>query len=106
MPAAPAAPKPRGARNDHGPTDEEAAQAEAEAAAATAASVSAAVAHAEAVAEPAPQTNATTAQPATGVPSASRPLPNAQPRPSQTNRVIVGEPKPKKKGFFSRLFGK
>ena len=106
VPAAPAAPKPRGARYDHGPTDEEAAQAEAEAAAATAASVSAAVAHAEAVAEPAPQTNATTAQPATGVPSASRPLPNAQPRPSQTNRVIVGEPKPKKKGFFSRLFGK
>ena len=94
MPAAPTAPAAKGARYDQGPTDEEAAAAEAAAATATAASVSAAVAHAESVAEPRP------AQPATGVPSASRPLPNAS-----ANRVIVGQPK-KKKGFFGRLFGK
>ncbi len=103
----PAAPKPtpeKGARYNDGPTEEEAAAAEAEAAAATAASVSAAMAHAEAVAEPAPTApagytqSAASSQPATGVPSASRPLPSSQP--------AAAKHAPRKKGFFSRLFGK
>lgn len=93
--SAPAAPKPI-------ETDEEAQQAEAEAAAAVAASISSTVAKAEA--QPAvPSAAQAASQPTTAVPSAVRPLPNSN--QSAAPRVIVTPPK-KKRGFFSRLFGK